>query len=780
MTPPDLLPHERVRAGEPLARRAISVTGVVQGVGFRPFVHELARELGVGGFVKNGAGGVLIEAEGPAPVLEQFVAALEARRPPQARIETVHTRACAPRGEEEFRIEPSEWAAPGHVAVSADLATCDECVRELFDPRGRRYRYPFTTCAHCGPRLTIALATPWDRDRTTMAAFSMCAACRREYEDPRDRRFHAQTIACPACGPRLRALDRHGAAVEDDDPLALAVRALHRGQVLAIKGIGGYHLACDAANPAAVGLLRSRKARDSKPFAIMVRDLAAAEALGEVSPVACRLLTSAARPIVLVRRRPGAAIAAAVAPDLDLVGVMLPYTPLHWLLLHGMPGRALVMTSGNRSDDPIVYEDDDARARLAGVADLVLAHDRAIHVRCDDSVIRVAAGEVLPVRRARGEVPGGIPLPAPLARPTLALGGHLKAAVAFGDGRRALPSQHLGDLDGYEPYRAYIASIEHYERVLGVAPRRLVHDGHPDYASTQYAIERARETGVELLAVQHHHAHMASCMAEHGLTGTVVGVCFDGAGWGGDGTVWGGELLLGDARAFRRVAHLRHVPMPGGEAAVREPWRMAVAYLREAGEPVDASTLGRRLDRAALRVVDRMLERGFNAPATSSAGRLFDAVAALIGACDRMSYEGQAAMRLESLATGTPAAGAYPFEVLADRAPLVVDPRPLIRAVVTEARRGVPGPIIARRFHSTLVDVVEAVCRRLRDASGVDTVVLSGGVFLNAILAAEVPERLAGTGFRTYRHRLVPSNDGGLCLGQLAIAAARDAAVGSA
>jgi hydrogenase maturation protein HypF len=762
------------RPPTPVARHAIDVIGVVQGVGFRPFVHGLARQLGLGGFVRNRAGGALIEVEGDVADLERFLGALQALGPRHARLDRVRTRPCLPRGDRDFRIEPSERAAPGPVAITADLATCDDCLRDLFDVRDRRYRYPFITCAQCGPRLTIVTGTPYDRERTTMAAFAMCEACRAEYEDPRDRRFHAQTIACPACGPRLSLLDR-AAAGADGEVLAVAVDALRAGRIVALKGVGGYHLACDAGNPDAVGELRRRKARDAKPFALMVADTAAARALCELAAGEREALTSATRPIVLLRRRPGAEVAADVAPGMAALGVMLPYTPLHALLLHDMDGRPLVMTSANRADEPIVHEDADARARLAGVADLIVTHDRPIHVRCDDSVTRVVGGTALPVRRARGEAPRALTLPQALARPTLALGGHLKAAAALGVGRVAMPTHHLGDLDGYEAYRGYVSAIEHYERLAGVSPRRLVHDLHPDYASTRYARERARATGVELLAVQHHHAHMASCMAEHGLAGTAIGVCFDGAGWGGDGTVWGGEFLLGDARACRRAAHLRPVGMPGGEAAMREPWRMAVAYLRDAGEAPEGLPLARRLDPGHLRAVETMLERGVNAPLTSSVGRLFDAVAAVVGLADRMSYEGQAAMQLEAVASEAPATGGYPFGLETSRVTLVVDPRPMIRAVVADVRREVPSPAIARCFHSTVVEIVDAVCRRLREDSGVDTVVLSGGVFLNAILAGEVRGRLARAGFHAHRHRIVPPNDGGLCLGQLAIAAAHDA-----
>ena len=749
----------------------------MQGVGFRPFVHRLATELGLGGFVRNCTGGALIEIEGEAEALERFVATLAARRPPHARVDAMDARGCAPRGERTFSIAASTQTDAGPVTVSPDLATCDACLAELWDPAERRYRYPFTTCAHCGPRLTIVRETSYDRPHTTMAPFAMCADCRREYEDPRDRRFHAQSIACPACGPRLRLADARGVVLATADPLGHAVSALRAGRIVAVKGLGGYHLVCDAGDEAAVATLRRRKARDEKPFAVMVPDLDAAAALCELSEAERDVLRSAARPIVLARRRHSDAITDAVAPGTAWLGLLLPYTPLHHLLLRDMANRPLVMTSANRSDEPIVHDDADAVDRLGGVVDFVLAHDRPIHLRSDDSVVRVVHGEVLPVRRARGEVPAACRLPAPLARPTLALGGHLKATVALGDGRHAVPSHHLGDLDDYATYRAWVAAIEHYERLFRIVPQRLVHDLHPDYASTRYAYERARATGIELLAVQHHHAHMASCMAEHGLVAPAIGVCFDGAGWGDDGTVWGGEFLLGDARAVRRVAHLRRVPMPGGEAAVREPWRMAAAHLRDAGESIDDSALARRIDPSTRRGVATMLERGFNAPLTSSVGRLFDAVAALSGFRGRTGFEGQAAMAVESLATGVPADGAYPFELPAGDGALVVDTRPLIQAIARDTRQGAAPATIARRFHSTLVDAVEAVCGRLRVRSGIETVVLSGGVFVNALLSAEVTERLARAGFRVHRHRAMPPNDGGLCLGQLAIAAAHDAEI---
>ncbi|QDV35376.1 carbamoyltransferase HypF [Tautonia plasticadhaerens] len=758
-------------------RRAIEIIGIVQGVGFRPFVHELATGLGLSGFVKNRAGGVRIEVEGDPRSLDRFLAELTSRPPSPARIEGVRWARRPPRGEPGFRIEPSAGDAAGPIFLAPDVATCDDCLRELFDPRDRRHRYPFLNCAHCGPRLTIIRETPYDRERTTMAAFAMCLDCRSEYEDPRDRRFHAQPIACPACGPRLRLLGGDGRAIESGDPLSDAASALGRGRIVAVKGLGGYHLCCLAGDEGAVAELRRRKHRDEKPLAVMVRDLRWARALGEFDEEERALLASPCRPIVLLRRRPGAPVAVGVSPGGNpRLGVMLPYTPLHHLLMLEVAGAPLVMTSGNPSDEPIAYDDLDAARRLAGIADLILTHDRPIHLRCDDSVSRVVDGAESPIRRSRGSTPLPIDLPVPCPRPTLALGGQLKATFALGRGRHAFLSHHLGDLDRYEAYRAYAEAIGHYERLLAIRPALIVHDLHPDYASTGYA--RGRPAELPRLAVQHHHAHMASCMAEHGLDEPVLGVTFDGSGYGLDGATWGGEILVGGYLGFRRAAHLRYVAMPGGDRATLEPWRMAASYLADAG--VGSSAIRLRASPAELAVVRTMIERRFRSPPTSSVGRLFDAVAALAGLRPRVSYEGQAAMELEWLATGVAADAAYPFEIQQVQgdgppgAPLQIDHRPLIAEVAAEAGRGRAPAVIARRFHSTLVEMVAEVCLRLRGESGPAKVVLSGGVFLNALLAREITGRLTREEFRVYRHRKVPPNDGGLSLGQLAIGAARD------
>jgi hydrogenase maturation protein HypF len=754
-----------------MERRAIAVQGIVQGVGFRPFVHSLAVRLNLTGFVRNRVGDVLIEVEGDAAALDRFLAELADQLPPLAQVEKVCWGMVAEQGDRAFRIEPSDADQAGGVFISPDVATCDDCLRELLDPGDRRYRYPFINCTNCGPRLSIITGAPYDRPRTTMAAFAICAACRAEYDDPGHRRFHAQPTCCPACGPRLRVLDGQGDPIAAADPLAPFAEALCRGKIGALKGLGGYHLTCDARSNVAVAELRRRKLRDEKPFALMVLDLAAAESLCLVAPAERELLCSRRRPIVLMRKRSDCPVAADVAPGNPSLGVMLPYTPLHHLLLRAVADTPLVMTSGNRADEPIAYDDADAVQRLAGIADLFLVHDRPIHVRCDDSVTRVAAGAEMPLRRSRGHAPEPIALPMECPVPIVAVGGQLKGTFALGRGRHAFVSHHLGDLDHFEAYRAFVKELHLYEELFDVRPRLLVHDLHPDYASTRHARARGEADGIPLLAVQHHHAHMASCMAEHGLQGPVIGVSLDGTGYGTDGAVWGGEFLVGDYRQFRRAAHLRYVGMPGGEQAIREPWRIALAHLLDAGE--GHALLAARVPASAVRTVAQILARRLNTPLTSSAGRLFDAVAALVTGCDRVSYEGQAAMELEWLAGDDAHAAPYPWEIDSTAAgEMIIDTRPLIRSVADEARRAQAGQGIAQRFHATMADIIVGTCSRIRAGTDIHTVVLSGGVFMNARLTELAVARLDCAGFAVYRHQKVPPNDGGLSLGQLAIGAA--------
>jgi hydrogenase maturation protein HypF len=764
-------------------RRLVLVSGTVQGVGFRPFVYDLARGLGLRGSVRNRVDGVAIEVEGEPAALDRFLHDLTAKSPPLACIESVRWLPQPVCGDETFRIEPSEADPAGPVFIAADVATCDSCLAELTDRTDRRYRYPFLNCTHCGPRLTIVRAMPYDRERTTMAAFALCPACAAEYADPSNRRFHAQPTACPACGPRLTVRDARGQPMPCGDPVAFTAAALREGRIAAIKGLGGYHLACNACSERAVTELRGRKERDEKPFAVMAADVAAAEQLCVISAAERGLLVSPQRPIVLLRRQRGSAVATGVAPGNPFLGVLLPYTPLHYLLLRELEGLPVVMTSGNRSDEPIAYDDPDALQRLTGIADFFLTHDRPIHLRCDDSVTRAVAGEELPLRRSRGYAPQPLRLPRSCPYPVLALGGHLKVTFALGRGRQATLSHHLGDLDHYEAFRAYGQAIGHYEQLFATMPELIVHDLHPEYASTRYAKERVQRTGVRHLAVQHHHAHMASCMAEHGLDEPVLGVAFDGTGLGTDNAIWGGEFLVGDYRGFRRAAHLRYVPMPGGEQATREPWRMAFAHLHSAGEKSDL--LADRVGANAITTAGRMIERRFNAPLTSSVGRLFDAVAALAGVRQQVSYEGQAAVELEWRASTALPDGTYPFDLETPDgesagAAFQIDTRPLIAAVACDVYNGLCPERIARRFHSTLVEIIAQACRRVREQSGLEAVVLSGGVFMNALLLVEAVERLRADGFRVYRHRRVPPNDGGLSLGQLAIAAAVAAEEGKA
>lgn len=627
-----------------------------------------------------------------------------------------------------------------------------------------------------------------------MASFSLCRECRAEYETPGNRRFHAQPIACPKCGPRLDLLDAAGGSIAGPDPLAGFAEELRSGAIGALKGLGGYHLVCDAASEAVVTELRRRKHRDEKPFAIMVRDVAAAAALCTMNAAEQELLKSSQHPIVLLRRRKSSSasgtIAKAVAPANPYLGVMLPYTPLHHLLLDAWGAGPLVMTSGNRSDEPIAYEDADALQRLGGVADCFLAHNRPIHVRCDDSVTRIVAGSELPLRRSRGAAPEPLKLPHSCPVAILAVGGQFKATFALGRGRQAFLSHHLGDLDDYSAYQAFEKDVLLYQQLFGIDPGLIVHDLHPEYASTRYALNRVRQKSdgagpPQLFPVQHHHAHIASCMAENGLSEPVIGVAFDGTGFGTDGAIWGGEFIVGDYRRFVRAAHLRYVGMPGGDAAIHEPWRMAVAHLLDAG--CDLGALNSRVPLGELRTIATLLERRFNTPPSSSMGRLFDAVAALAGVGDRVAFEGQAAMQLEWLATDVVDAGAYPFEITqGDRCgsqrpsvcddmniekPLVIDTRPLICAVAKDVARSVDSRLIARRFHSTVAEMIIAVCLRLKDSTGLNAVALSGGVFMNALLTCAAGARLEQAGFRVFRHRLVPPNDGGLSLGQLAIAA---------
>jgi hydrogenase maturation protein HypF len=753
-----------------LTRTRVRVEGIVQGVGFRPFVHALAGRLGLAGLVGNDAGGVFVEVEGSGEAVERFLAALSREAPPLAVIERVTATPLAPTGSRGFAIAASQAGGERQALVSPDTATCTDCLRELADPGDRRHRYPFINCTNCGPRFTIVRDVPYDRPATTMAGFAMCADCAGEYHDPADRRFHAQPVCCPACGPALALRDRNGRAA-GGDPLAGAAARLREGAVVAVKGLGGYHLAADAAAEPAVAALRARKHREDKPFAVMVPGLEAARRLCLVDPAEAALLESPRRPIVLLRRRPeGSAVAPSVAPGNRSLGLMLPYTALHHLLLAEV-GRPIVLTSGNVSDEPIAYRDDDAAERLAGIADWFLVHDRPIHVRADDSVVRAFRGRELPVRRSRGYAPQPLTLPWPFPAHVLACGAELKHTFCLAKGGHAFVSQHVGDLENYETYRSFTEGVGHFRRLFAVEPELVAHDLHPEYLSTKYALELE---GVGLEGVQHHHAHVAACLADNGEPGPVIGVAYDGLGYGLDGTIWGGELLVAELEGFRRAGHLEVVPLPGGAAAIREPWRMAAAWL-------DAALGGRVPDRLA--VVGRHRDRwervvalarsGTASPPTSSAGRLFDAVAAILGVRDAVNYEGQAAVELEQLADPAEP-GAYPAGVgpAADGL-LRLGGGDLVGAVVEELEAGVARPLVAARFHNGLAAATVAACQALRSGTGLETVALSGGVFQNLLLLERTVSGLEQTGFRVLVHSRVPPNDGGISLGQAAVAAAR-------
>ena len=767
---------------DPVRRRFV-VRGLVQGVGFRPFVHAAATELALAGTVRNDTTGVVVEVEGPRGAVGEFARRLRADAPPLAVVEHVVATDLPAQGATRFTIEHSQASAGGRTRAAPDVATCDDCLRELADPADRRHRHPFITCTNCGPRFTIITDLPYDRPATTMAGFALCGECAREYADPADRRFHAQPIACPRCGPRLEFLAADGTRlVGDENALAAARRMLAGGGVVAVKGLGGYHLACLATDETAVATLRRRKRRGDKPFAVMVRDLAVARALAAVDEREAALLTSPARPIVLLERRPGASpeVAASVAPANPDLGLLLPYTPVHHLLL-GLPGEApgppLVMTSGNLGGEPIAADDADALTRLAPLVDGWLRHDRPIHVPCDDSVVRVVDGEELPVRRSRGRAPLPVPLPI-AAPPTLAVGGDLKNAFCLGSGRSAWLSGHIGDMDDLATLTAFAAAERHLEHLTGVSPQVLAVDAHPRYRSRTWAARHA--AGRPLRTVQHHHAHVAAVMAEHGLDGSrpVVGVAFDGTGYGPDGAVWGGEVLVADYAGFRRFAHLRYAPLPGGDAAVERPYRMALAHLRAAGVPWDADLPPVAACPPAEReALAHQLATGLGCVPTSSMGRLFDAVSSLLGVRHVVDFEAQAAIELESRSRGVPLDGApYRFALREQGVgePLLVDPAPVVRALVADLRAGVAAATAGARFHTAVVALVVAVAERARRELDLHTVALSGGVFANALVLSAAGRALRAAGFTVLRHRCVPPNDGGLALGQLLVSAATD------
>ncbi len=758
----------------------VSVRGIVQGVGFRPFIHGLATRRHLTGWVRNTSSGVEIEVNGAPDALADFLRAIQQEPPSLATIDQIESQTCQPDGYTTFSIEDSQPKPGDFIPISPDVSICADCQRELFDPKDRRFRYPFINCTNCGPRFSIITDIPYDRPNTSMSSFPLCPDCQREYADPLDRRFHAQPVACPTCGPAIWFEEKGRRLSAGEDALQQAREWLRTGKILAIKGLGGFHLTCDATNPTAVAELRRRKQRVGKPFGLMAFDIDTIQRYCEVSPEEQALLQSPAHPIVVMAARPGTPIAPEAAPNQKTLGVMLPYTPLHLLLLEPAPGYPdiFVMTSANLSEEPIAYQDEDARVRLAGLADAFLMHNRPIHSRVDDSVARVIERAPYFTRRSRGYAPNPIRLAQTLP-PLLAAGAELKNSFCLTRQSYAFVSHFIGDLQNYETLVSYESGIEHYERLFRIQPELIACDLHPDYLSTRYAQERSQRSGLPLIQVQHHHAHLAACLAENGWEGNdpAIALSFDGTGLGTDGAIWGGEFLLGNYAGFERLYHLAYTPLPGGDQAVRTPARVALASLWQNDQDWDPALPPANAlcyeERTALRV---QLEHHLNAPLTSSIGRLFDAVSALIGICQRSTYEGQAAIELEAQ-VDPDEVGFYPFEITAGEKGEsgTLDPRPMFEALTADWLAGSPARILAARFHNGLAMVTADVCRSIRTARGVTTVALSGGVWQNQVLLQKVMSELKQDGFTVLIHRRLPPNDGCIALGQALIAAKQPA-----
>ena len=770
---------------EVLCRKALTVRGVVQGVGFRPFVFRLAAEEKLAGFIGNDTGGVTIEIEGPAERVEAFLRRLHAEAPPLARIDSLLSQEIPPKQEEKFRIVASEAHGQVSTGIPADAATCADCLRELLDSHDRRYRYPFLNCTNCGPRYTITRRIPYDRPQTSMACFKMCAACQAEYDDPANRRFHAQPNACAVCGPRVWLVGADGNEIPSVDPIAETINRLLAGEIIAIKGIGGFHLSVDATNETAVMRLRERKRRYGKPLAVMVRDLDAARAVCAPTPEDESLLLTVPRPIVLARRREDSGIAAAVAPGIPWLGIFLPYAPLQHLLFADSRVRALVMTSANLSEEPICIDNEEAIQRLGEIADAFLMHDRKILQRCDDSVMAVVDGAPQLIRRARGFVPLSVPLPID-SPPLLAVGGHLKNVFTLARGRFAYQSQHLGDLENLTGLDFFRESLAHLMHTFEIEPEAVVHDLHPGYLSTSWAKEWAAERNLPLVSVQHHHAHIAACMAENLLSGPVIGLSLDGTGYGTDGKIWGGEVLIVDLGGpdpgkFERFAHLDYVPMPGGEAAIREPWRMAFGALHAAGFDVESPEILKLLNAKPreARILKRMIEGELNAPFTSSLGRLFDAAAAVVLGRGVVDYEAQAAIELEGCAVDEPddLGSGYTLQLLQGdwntRKPTRISAEPLWQELLKDLREGADKARIASRFHAGVAAGFVNAAANARIETGIHQIAMSGGCLHNRRLARLLRAGLEEEGFQVFQHRNVSPGDGGLSYGQAVVAAAK-------
>lgn len=770
-----------------LKRLQITARGLVQGVGFRPFIYHLATKFSLTGFVQNDTNGIFIDVEGHDESIKEFLDHIIKSPPPHVIIDDIRCRSFPPRGYREFAIEESAIKEGKATIVSADISTCQDCLKELFDPNDRRYRYPFINCTNCGPRFTIIKDTPYDRANTTMSSFAMCHDCSKEYHDPKNRRFHAQLNACPVCGPKLTVYDNKGLKIQTCAPLSTVCSLLKEGKIVAVKGLGGYHLACDAMNSTAVSLLRKRKNRDDKPFAVMIKDIESVKQFCYVNEKEKNLLLSSQRPIVLLLRKTrSCTLSPLVAPENKYLGIMLPYTPLHYLLIKES-GLPLVMTSGNVSDEPIVYHDTEAFARLKGIADFFVTHDREIIMRCDDSVVRVCEDKETIIRRSRGYAPFPLKLQHTFTRPTLACGALLKNTFCLARNNQAFVSHYIGDLENIETLNSFETAIEHYKRLFSIEPEVIAYDLHPEYLSTKYAFTQNDE--ISKIGIQHHHAHIASCMAEHGICHRVIGIAFDGLGYGDDGNFWGSEFLIADLSGYERVGHLDYVPMPGGEQAIKEPWRMAVSYLYHIyGDNIPffpptrtSSSTGETdytLDLAKLEILFKMLSHRINSPLTSSMGRLFDGVASIMGLQHSINYEGQAAIKLELIADEH-TTDFYPFEIDISAGAQCTVPlhtirwQQIIEHIINDVKSGVTNSVISARFHNSIVDMTLQVCVKLRDSLGLHEVVLSGGVFQNNFLFSRLLKRLNSNDFKVYLPQKIPCNDGGISLGQAVIASER-------
>jgi hydrogenase maturation protein HypF len=762
-----------------IQRRRILLQGIIQGVGLRPFVYREARQNGLSGLVLNNSTGVKIEVEGVPQKIDNFIQSLQDTPPVLARIDEIVVESIPIQGDTEFIIESSQLGKERQFMISPDTATCSECLKELFDPKDRRNHYPFINCTNCGPRFTIVQDTPYDRHKTTMASFNMCSECTIEYANPMDRRFHAQPNACPRCGPEIYLLNRDGSqnTQTNFEVILTAAQKLANGEILAIKGLGGYHIACDALNEQAVKVLRQRKYRESKPFALMVPDVATASIFCKLNLQEINLLQSHQCPIVLLSKRFHYTVSSEIAPNYNTFGVMLPYTPIHHLLLNAFSkimGRnhrtVLVMTSGNMSEEPIAYSDEDARKRLFVIADSLVGHNRNIQTRCDDSIVKMTEAGVQILRRSRGYVPESLMMNFQFSLPLLACGGHLKNTFCLGKGHRAYLSHHIGDLENLETQNAFEEGIEQFQQLCDIQPEVIVYDLHPEYKSTRFAL---KSSIANKIGVQHHHAHIASVMAEHGLNESVIGIAADGTGYGSDGMLWGGEIMIADFVSFKRYAHFKYVPMPGGEKAIRQPWRMAAVYLHQAfGEAfldLDIPFV-RNINLRKWDIMSKMIVKKLNCPNTSGLGRLFDAVAAILMLRSDVDYEGQAAIELEMIAT--PCNESYFIEI-SKTDPVILDVAPMIRSIVKEIQNQVPISSISGKFHYTIAYFLAQQCQQIRRETELNSVVLSGGVFQNSLLLKLVFQFLITFDFQVYVNHKVPPNDGGLSLGQVAIAAAK-------